>query len=201
MPGEVLKETPMAMTPQNTQMAHTPASNRRRTTMVMWVSIIVVGFLIFALPTVIVFSFGMLPSLAAYVADRSKEKYAMFCVASMNFCGVFPYLMDLWFDGHTIYAATNIMADVFALVVMFGSATVGWIIYSVVPPVISSFLSVIAQQRVSALRTQQKKLIEEWGEAVANQASPSSIAAATAAQSTPVDHPPAGNAMPPETAT
>lgn len=189
----------MATAPQNTQMAHAPAPNRRRATMVLWVSVVMVGFLIFALPTVIVFTFGMLPSFAAYVVDRTKEKYAMFCVASMNFCGVFPYLMDLWFDSHSIYAATNIMSDVFALFVMFGSAALGWTIYSIVPPVISSFLSVIAQQRVSALRAQQKKLIEEWGEAVAKQAAPSSAAAATGArtQSAPARQPSSGGAESP----
>jgi len=175
----------MATAQQNSQLAHAPAPNRRRASTVLWVSIVAMGLLIFSLPTVIVFIFGMVPSMAAYVVDRTKEKYATFCVASMNFCGVFPYLLDLWFNTHTIYAATNILADVFALVIMLGAAASGWIIYTTVPPVISSFLSVIAQQRVNALRSEQKKLIEEWGQAVAVQADAASIAAATTAQPTP----------------
>lgn len=134
--------------------------------MILWVSIAAMVLLIFSLPTVIVFIFGMLPSFAAYVVDQTKEKYATFCVAGVNFCGVFPFLMDLWFGNHTIYEATNIMADVFALFIMFGSAAVGWAIFSGMPPIISSFISVIAQQRVNTLRAQQKILIEEWGEAV-----------------------------------
>ena len=156
--------------------------NRRRATIVLWVSVVMVGFLIFSLPTVIVFFFGMLPTFGAFVADRSKEKYAMLCVGSLNFCGIFPYLMDLWFDSHTIYAATLIMADVFSLVVMFGAAALGWVMYTVVPPVISSFLSVIAQQRVTALRTQQRTLIQEWGEGVALQVSAEQPAVQNAAQ-------------------
>lgn len=155
----------MAKKPQQQQQPS--GYSRRRASLVLWASIAMVILLWFSLPTVIVFIFGMLPSFAAYVIDRSKEKYATFCVASMNFCGVFPFLMDLWLGTHSIYEATNIMADVFALVVMFGSAAIGWVIYSSMPPVISSFISVIAQQRVNSLRTQQRKLIEEWGEAVA----------------------------------
>ncbi len=155
---------------QQPQLTHPPEQSRKTPTRVLWVSIIVVGLLIFLLPTMIVFGFGMIPSLAAYIVDRSEEKYATFCVSSMNFCGVFPYLLELWLNTHTIYAATTILANVFALVVMLGAAAGGWLIYTTVPPFISSFLSVIAQQRVNALRSTQKSLIEEWGQAVAAEA-------------------------------
>ncbi len=175
----------MATAQRDPQPTHAPAPTRRRASTVLWVSIVVMGLLIFSLPTVIVFVFGMIPSMAAYVVDRTKEKYATFCVASMNFCGVFPYLMNLWFETHTMYAAMNILADVFALAVMLGGAASGWIIYTTVPPVISSFLSVIAQQRVNALRSEQRKLIEEWGQKVAVQAEAASIVAAKTAQPTP----------------
>jgi hypothetical protein len=175
----------MATAQHDPQLANTPAPIRRRASTVLWVSIVVMGLLIFSLPTVIVFVFGMIPSMVAYVVDRTKEKYATFCVASMNFCGVFPYLMDLWFDTHTMYAAMNILADVFALAIMLSAAASGWIIYRTVPPVIFSFLSVIAQQRVNALRSEQRKLIEEWGQKVSVQADAAAIVAATIAQPTP----------------
>ncbi len=180
----------MARKPQQQQQQQPSRNSRRRATLVLWVSVAMVVLLIFSLPTVIVFIFGMLPSFAAYIIDRSKEKYATFCVASMNFCGVFPYLMDLWLGTHSIYEATNIMADVFALMIMFGSAAIGWIIYSSMPPVISSFISVIAQQRVNALRAQQRKLIEEWGEAVARLPEASQGAEKPPPKKAPVSPPP-----------
>lgn len=180
----------MAQAPRKRQVQQAPVNPRRRATIVLWVSACMVGLLIFALPTVFLLFFGMLPTMVAYIVDRTKEKYATFCVASMNFCGLYPYLMDLWVESHTILAATSIMADVFALVIIYGAAAFGWVIYTSVPPVVSSFLSVIAQQRVTTLRTQQRKLIEEWGEAVAHQASPASVSAATAAKAEPVESPP-----------
>lgn len=155
------------MADEQKQQANTgTVYSRNRATMILWASIGAMALLIFSLPTVIVLAFGMLPSIAAYVIDQTRERYATFCVASINFCGVFPYLMDLWFGNHTLYEATNIMADVFALFIMFGAAAIGWAIFLGMPPIISSFLSVIAQQRVNTLRSQQKTLIEEWGEAV-----------------------------------
>lgn len=175
----------MAKAPRQRQVQQAPVNPRRRATIVLWVSACMVGLLIFALPTVFLFFFGMLPTFVAYIIDRTKEKYATFCVASMNFCGLYPYLMDLWLESHTIVAATKIMADVFALVIIYGAAALGWVIYTTVPPVVSSFLSVIAQQRVATLRLQQRKLIEEWGEAVAHQASPASVSAATSAKTEP----------------
>ena len=136
---------------------------QKRTTIVLWVSSGMVALLVFALPTVFLFFFGMLPTFVAYIVDRNKDKYATFCVASMNFCGVFPYLMDLWINGHTITAATNIMTDVFALVIIYGAAACGWVIYSSLPPIVSSLLGAIEQRRIAALRGQQRKLILEWG--------------------------------------
>ncbi|MBT5350818.1 MAG: hypothetical protein HN644_09760 [Rhodospirillales bacterium] len=130
-------------------------------------SIVAVSIVIFAAPTVITIVFGMLPTFAAFITDREKGHYATYCVASFNFCGLFPYMLDLWINEHTILAAVNNLTDVFALIVIFGAAGCGWVIYSVVPSVISSFLLVIAQRRVATLRNDQRKLIDEWGDSVA----------------------------------
>ena len=85
----------------------------------------------------------------------------------MNFCGLFPYLMDLWMGAHTLKAAGAMVTDVFTLLVVYGAAAFGWIIYITIPPVVSTFLTVMAQRRVAQLRTLQRQIIEEWGEGVA----------------------------------
>lgn len=136
---------------------------------VLWSSILAAVLAWFIKATVIMLICGMLPTFVAFIIDRDRERYATFCVASMNFCGVFPYLLDLWLGDHTIVAAVNSLTNVFTLFVVFGAAAFGWIMFSSVPPVISSFLSVIAQRRVTILRADQRKLIDEWGEAVAAQ--------------------------------
>jgi len=74
----------------------------------------------------------------------------------------------LWTGKHTPAAATEIISDVLALLVMYAAAGFGWMIFLAIPPVIAVFLSVIAQSRVKALRATQQEIVDEWGPEVAN---------------------------------
>ena len=121
-----------------------------------------------SLPTVILVCLGMLPTLVAWVIDRSDGKHATFCVCGLNFSGLFPFLMDVWFINHSTDTAIRILTDVFNLVIIYGSAGFGWLLYIAVPPVITTFLSVVAQSRLKLLKTTQSNIIEEWGEKVAS---------------------------------
>lgn len=132
----------------------------------LWLSIGFVALIILSLPSVVIIFFGMLPTIVAFIIDRSKRRNASFCVGGINFCGVFPYLMDLWGHDNTMEMSIRILTDVFSLVIMYGAAGFGWMIYITLPPVIAAFLSVIAQHKLSILRTSQRQLIEEWGEDV-----------------------------------
>ena len=133
----------------------------------LWVSMLIVGLIAVSLPTVMVFSFGMLPSIVAWIVDRSEQKHSTFCVGGMNFCGVFPYLLKLWSGDHSIAHASEILTNVYSLVLIFGSAGFGWLLFISIPPVVAAFLNVIAQHRIALLRATQRRIIEEWGESVA----------------------------------
>jgi len=102
--------------------------------------------------------------IVAWVIDRPEQKYATFCVIGFNFSGVFPYLMEIWFDIHSIDAAIEILTNVFDLFVIYGSATFGYMVYFALPPVITTFLSAMSDHRLEELRVTQKSIIEEWGE-------------------------------------
>jgi hypothetical protein len=49
---------------------------------------------------------------------------------------------------------------------MLSAAAFGWLMFTFIPPVVGAFLTVLSQRRVQNLRNEQRKLIEEWGEAV-----------------------------------
>ncbi len=132
----------------------------------LWGGAILSVVLMLSTATVIVFSLGALPTAVAWLVDRSKEKFATFCVGGLNFCGVFPFILKLWFEEHSINAAMEIVSDVFALMIMYASAGFGWALFVSVPPVIAAFLNVVAQHRVAFLRAEQKAIVEEWGTAV-----------------------------------
>lgn len=134
--------------------------------LVFWGLTILSLLIIVALPTVMFLGFSMLPALVAGLVDRTEEKSATFCVGGLNFCGVFPYLLDLWFGDHTVSQATQMLTDVFVLAVMYGGAGMGWMLYLSLPPVIASFIQVMSERRLEQLRKTQKAIIQEWGDEI-----------------------------------
>lgn len=141
---------------------------RRRRTGPLWIALIAIALVIVAFPTVLVVFIGMLPTIVAFLIDRTDQKYATFCVGGLNFTGVFPYLLDLWAGSHTAMGAIEVLTNVFSLAVMYASAAIGWVVFAAIPPVIATFLTVISHRKISTLRATQKKIVEEWGEEVAN---------------------------------
>jgi hypothetical protein len=158
----------MARKPDATGPANPPVKTGKRASFApIWIGLTIIGVVIISLATVLLMFFGMLPTMVALIIDRTRQKYAVFCVGGMNFGGVFPYLLDLWAGENTAGSAMEILTNVFSLALMYGAAGFGWMIFIAVPPVVGAFLNVLAQHRVSQLRRDQKELIEEWGEDVA----------------------------------
>ena len=147
-------------------MQNVKQSGLKSTQFTLWLSIGFVTLVILSLPSVLILFFGLLPTIVAFIVDRSKGRNAAFCVGGINFCGVFPYLMDLWNGDNSIDMSVRILTDVFSLVIMYGAAGFGWMLYLTLAPIFAAFISVIAQHKISILRTTQRQLIEEWGEDV-----------------------------------
>lgn len=156
------------MPPQRSMPPEDLQERRRRgRSNITWVLVVVTFLLVIAAPTMIVLFFGLLPTLVAYIIDRSPQKSAAFTVFSVNFIGVLPYVMDLWFDRNTIDAALAMVTDLFAMLVMYSAAAFGWLLFITTPTVIASFVTVLNQRKVAELRSEQKELIDEWGAEVA----------------------------------
>ncbi len=131
-----------------------------------WLFIVFALLLIVSLPTVLLLLFGMLPAIVAYIVDPSKNKTSTICVGTMNFAGVFPYLLSLWTGIHSIDVALGILTDIFALMVMYSAAAVGWMVFMAVPPVVGVLMSGMDRRRIAALRARQKRIVKEWGKDV-----------------------------------
>ena len=146
-----------------------PISTRTRksSAQILWFTVIVALLLPWILPSIIVVLVGMVPSIIALVADRSPRKYGALTVAALNFAGVIPYLVKLWAKSQNLENALNIVVDVFALMVMYGAAGFGWMIYMTIPTFVASIFMVVAQRRIAVLRENQRKIVEEWGESIA----------------------------------
>ena len=142
------------------------AQTQARGTRLMWWAIIIGGMSMWSLSSMIILLFGMLPTLVAFIIDRSPRNYAMYCVGGMNFSGVFPYLLDLWTGNHDINSAIDILTDVFSLLVMYSGAGFGWMLFMAIPPLVGAVMTVMSERRLAHLQDKQKVIIEEWGEDV-----------------------------------
>ena len=129
-----------------------------------WVLALV--FVFTALPTVILLTVGMVPTLVAYIVDRNPMKYASRTVGYLNFCGCLPYALGLWTGDHSVDAVIGILVDPFAWFAMYGAAAVGWLIYYSTPPVVAAWMAVNHEIRQQALKSRQAELTNEWGNTV-----------------------------------
>jgi len=153
-----------------------------------------IAFVIFFFPYVLVIAFSMLPSVVAFVVDRSPGKYLFKCVLAINACGTLPALLDLTLAGRDLEAVGVVISDVWYWLYAYGAAAFGWVLYGGVPRVIASYVSIKAQNRIKELRDVQAKLVDEWGEDVARQVRGGSVGAE------PLGMPPEGESDEPDPA-
>ncbi len=123
-------------------------------------------------PTCLVLGVGMAPTLVAYILDGSRDRYFALTVGLTNFCGVLPGLADLWMRGHTITDAKGVVLDPLFWLFATAAAGVGWLIQMGMPPIIAAYYTMASEARIKTLMTQQKTLIETWGEEVNPAAAP-----------------------------
>ncbi|HEY9081555.1 hypothetical protein [Magnetovibrio sp.] len=155
----------MAMPKQPTE--NQEERRKRGRSNLTWFLLILTFLGVLAGPTMVVLCLGMLPTLVALLTDRSKQKSNSLCVGSINFIGVFPYIMGLWSGINDFNASLVIISDFFNLLVMYSAAAFGWFLFLTMPSIISSFVLVLQQRKVAQLRGEQKDLIDEWGAEVA----------------------------------
>jgi|LNFM01.1.fsa_nt_gb hypothetical protein len=129
--------------------------------------VVVIALFMAALPSAILLCFGMLPTMCAFLIDRTPQRYATRCVGALNFAGCWPYLLNLWKDGHNMVAAMHTLVEPLAWLVIYGSAAAGWLCYLSFPAVAWALMDVFAGRRIAHLRKEQRKLIEDWGDDVA----------------------------------
>jgi hypothetical protein len=148
------------------------------------------------IPTVIVLSVALVPTVVAFLMERKNGWYGGVTVGALNLAGTAPYLADLWFKGHTIDGATGIITSVLAWAVFYGCAALGWAIYVVTPNIVSSFMAMTAGRHITTLRARQRELVQTWGPDVEVVYEPDHGKAAAAATPAPAEKTPPPMGMP-----
>jgi hypothetical protein len=153
---------------------------KKRSTAFLYV-MLAIPIALMIIPTVIVLAVALVPTGVAFIMERGKGYYGGLTVGAMNLAGTTPYIADLWAQGHTIEAALGIITNVFAWLVFYGAALFGWAIYSTTPAAVGAFMTMTSGHRITAMRAQQKELVQKWGPDVESVYEPEGRAAEQAA--------------------
>lgn len=132
------------------------------------VLMLAIGLFLF-LPTVLVLVVCMLPTGVALVVDRSVSRSGWLCVGGLNFAALAPSLFEMWFEDHTLEFATGLIGDVMTMMLIYGAAAIGWVLFLTTPQVIATVMQMNSSRRIENLKAQQKDLVEEWGPEVARE--------------------------------
>ncbi len=128
--------------------------------------VVLVPFAALFLPTLAVLALGLLPTLGAYVADRTREKHLAVTVGLLNLCGCAQALIDLWSVGQSYVAMSAAIQNVYNWLIAYGAAGCGWLIYLGMPPLVLAYYKVRSETRIQVLRHEQRKLVELWGDEI-----------------------------------
>ncbi len=155
----------MAKAPQKVVQKQVKAEKSSTLNRILLLSLAVFFGLMF-LPSVFYLLVAMLPTLAAYLMDKTPEKYEWICVGGLNFAGSSPGLVALWSSRHTMEGAITQIADILNIMTAYGAAGVGWLLFVGLPPIIGVFVQMSSQRRIAVLQATQTRLIQIWGKEV-----------------------------------
>lgn len=137
------------------------AQRSRTGPLIAWIIAPIIGVVFFA--SILLFTVGMLPTLAAFIVDRYPRKLITRTVGFLNFAGCVPFALELWAGSHSVDQVAEILSDPTKWLVMYGAAGVGWAIHFLMPPLAAAWLAMSQELRQKAIQTQQQQLVAEWG--------------------------------------
>jgi len=114
-------------------------------------------------PFTILFVFGSLPAAMAWMIDKRPQKYVGQTVFILNFCGILPFMFELWDMGGTLKDSISLITNAMTYLVMYSAAGLGWGLTMIAPWIVNFTLNLNYDERLRKLKRQQKSLLEEWG--------------------------------------
>ena len=119
------------------------------------------------LPTTLVLTVCMMPTLAAWLADRQPGRALATSVCLLNLAGSLPGVIEVWNQGHDVAAAQWVLSGPVTWLSAYGAAAVGWLLFLVLPPVLRAHHARSTARRIRQLQKRQEALEKDWGPEVA----------------------------------
>lgn len=118
-------------------------------------------------PTTLVLMVGMMPTLVAFIVDRTRRKSKVIAVGAMNLAGCSPFILKLWMENNSIENAWSIVSDPRSIVVIYTLAVVGYMLEWALTGTIATILYQRGFARREEIDRRQIHLIDRWGQDVA----------------------------------
>ena len=114
--------------------------NTRGRVIIAWVVAPMVVFAFF--PTILLMVIGMAPSIVAFIVDKRPGKVTARAIGYLNLAGCLPYAIKLWTSQNTITGVLSLVGEPSALMIMYSSAAVGWMLNFIMTPIMTAYLVV-----------------------------------------------------------
>ena len=139
------------------------AKSKKKSGMVSFLMLTILLSLAFwHLPVATILLCGMAPTIVAYVIDMRPQKYAAMCVGCFNLCGITPFLQETYREHHSLAQVIQKMSDPYTWVVMFGAASVGWMMLFAMPSVARVFILMRCDRAEADFKRRQKRVNDQW---------------------------------------
>ena len=133
----------------------------------VWIFIFAVLLMaIVFLPSTLLLTLGMLPTLIALVVVSKSHKNKVLTIGAMNFAGCFPYLMDIWQSNDRMSTMIDVMSNPMTIVVMYSAAGIGYIINYGVTRLVRQLMYSGAERKIKNIEIERKNIEKRWGRKV-----------------------------------
>ncbi len=114
----------------------------------------------------IYFLICMIPTIVASIVDRGTPRTLGITVGVLNFAGSISAWFDLIGRGQDIEYAFYLVLQPSTLLIAYGAAGIGWLIYFFVARFVAVIVLKNNKSAIKKINKKQQKLIERWGERV-----------------------------------
>ena len=133
------------------------------------------GFLlltVFVPPAALLTFIGVMPTVAAWIAETSERRGIATAVGALNLAGVGLAVYFFVLGGTDPGRLARYLATPSVWVGMYGSAAIGWGLFMTIPPIVLAADRYKRRQRLNELRRFRRKLTDEWGDEIAGRKPP-----------------------------
>ncbi len=115
-------------------------------------------------PTTMIFFFGMLPTLAANLVDKTRNKSRTMSVGMMNLAGVMPFVLELWLSAspNSLEHALAIILQPKTFIIMYVLAAAGYAIEATITGMVANIMQQRATARLKQIDQMLVELQDRW---------------------------------------